>query len=354
MTDLDLKGDVVFVGEGATPVAWYRMYLPAFTLGIDHVGLVGDPPGLRYVTGLTRKGGSVAPDLRDYKIVVLQLVSGKAWLEAIRMLQSLGVTVVYEVDDWLQAIAKAKDHGYRKGWDAEALADHEMCMRAADAMIVSTDFLAKVYRTFNQNIYVCRNGVDMRRYDLQKPVRVNGEVNIGWAGATGHRDALRPWLEVVGVIMKAHAHVNFVSIGVDYASAFHGAFPRERSLGVPFAALEQYPAAMTMFDIALAPAANTGFYRGKSDLRWLEASALATPVVGHPMVYPDIEHGVTGFKASSQGELASILGSLVTDERLRLTVGQQAKAYVQRERSIEVTAKQWVGVFQALWAQRMQ
>jgi hypothetical protein len=35
---------------------------------------------------------------------------------------------------------------------------------------------------------------------------------------------------------------------------------------------------MTMLDVALAPAAKTGFYRVRSDPRWLEASSLGIPV----------------------------------------------------------------------------
>ena len=44
---------------------------------------------------------------------------------------------------------------------------------------------------------------------------------------------------------------------------------------------------MSTFDVALAPSGNNNLFRGKSDLRWLEASALGIPVVGDPEVYPE-------------------------------------------------------------------
>jgi hypothetical protein len=54
---------------------------------------------------------------------------------------------------------------------------------------------------------------------------------------------------------------------------------------------------MTIFDVAIAPSAENNLFRGKSDLRWLEASALSVPLVAHPDVYPEIEDGVTGVHA---------------------------------------------------------
>ena len=54
---------------------------------------------------------------------------------------------------------------------------------------------------------------------------------------------------------------------------------------------------MTLFDIAIAPSSESNLFKGKSDLRWLEASALGVPLVAHPDVYPEIEDGVTGVHA---------------------------------------------------------
>ena len=71
--------------------------------------------------------------------------------------------------------------------------------------------------------------------------------------------------------------------------------------------IEVYPASMTLFDIAIAPSAENNLFRGKSDLRWLEASALGIPLVAHPEVYPEIEDGVTGVHARTPGEVEAAL-----------------------------------------------
>ena len=103
---------------------------------------------------------------------------------------------------------------------------------------------------------------------------------------------------------------------------------------------------MTLYDIALAPAGDSSFYRGKSDLRWLEASAIGLPLIADPEVYPDIEHGVTGFHAETPAEMGEILRELVADESLRRNVGAAAKAYVTEHRSAQVAAQQWADVLQ--------
>jgi hypothetical protein len=144
--------------------------------------------------------------------------------------------------------------------------------------------------------------------------------------------------------MREGDAVHFVSVGQRFADELAPEFGAERCISVPFTALDTYSASMTLYDIALAPAGDSSFYRGKSDLRWLEASAIGLPLVADPTVYPDIEHGVTGFHASTPAEMGEIVRELVDDEALRLRVGAAAKAYVTEHRSAQVAAEQWATV----------
>ena len=116
----------------------------------------------------------------------------------------------------------------------------------------------------------------------------------------------------------------------------------------PVRRLETYPASMTAFDVALAPSGGNNRSRGKSDLRWLEASALGLPLVADPVVYPEIEHGVTGLHAASPGRGArGACCALVDDAELRHALGTAARAYVERDRAIPVVARQWARVLAA-------
>lgn len=341
---------VLFIGIGASPVCYYRCMLPALAMGADWVGLSGIPPRLMVDTGLV-KGKTAMPNLLggDYDVVVIQQPFGDEWRTLIEKMKDRGTKVIFEIDDYLHAIRHLPDHDYRHIYDAQRLRDIELAMQECDAMIVSTPWLKRKYSKFNEHVYVCPNGINMKRYELEMPERGDA-VNIGWAGATGHINAITPWLHRVSQVMAMRDNTTFVSIGQRFADAFKPHFGRRRALSVPFAAIEQYPAAMTLFDIALAPAGHTRFHRGKSDLRWVEASALGIPVIADPVLYPDIEQGVTGFKASNPEQMTEYLLRLIDDKELRQTIGVAAREHIREHRTIQVLKRNWEQVFEKVVA----
>jgi glycosyltransferase involved in cell wall biosynthesis len=331
----------LFLARGNRAVAWYRCALPALALGCDWVGVLGEPEAPRLLAG------SVGPEFTlaavpGYEIVVVQQLKGPRWLAAIRSWQAQGVTVLYEIDDWLHGVRKLRGHALAAHFDSATVRDYELCMRAADGVICSTAWLAERYRAVNPRTWVCRNGIDFARYALTRPARAH--VGIGWAGGTGHAEAVEPWVRAVGDVMRVHEATRFVSVGQPFADWLKHEFGPERCLSVPFTALEVYPAAMAHFDVALAPAGRGGYFRGKSDLRWLEASALGVPTIADPETYPDIAHGATGFHASAPDEVAATLDALVRDAALRSRVGRAAWADVWQHRRIEVAAGAWASV----------
>lgn len=332
---------VLFVGISSSAICYYRCALPATAIGADWVGVHGDPPDLVIDTGIV-KGHTQKPVMLggDYDVLVLQEVAGQGWLKLITDAQERGIRVVYEVNDYLHGIPTLVDHGFKKFYTPERLAGIQACMEAADAVTTTTRYLKTKYKKFaRKEIYVVPNGIDLNRYDLTKPKR-ELDVNVGWAGATGHYEALAPWLIQVAGLMDLRPNINFVSIGMKVADEF---VPRygSRALSVPWAAMEQYPAAMTLFDIAIAPAANTKFHRGKSDLRWVEASALGIPVVANPILYPEMQHGATGFAASNQDQVLEYLIALAEDKPMREVIGEAARTHVREHRSIEAIVPKW-------------
>jgi glycosyltransferase involved in cell wall biosynthesis len=272
-------------------------------------------------------------------VLVVQEVYGDGWLKLITDAQGQGMKVIYEINDYLHGIPSLDDHHFTQFYTRERLAAIEHCMEAADAVTVTTKYLKTKYRKFAKRIYLVPNGIDPNRYDLERPDR-GEQVNIGWAGATGHMRALEPWLVSVAHLMDTMEKTNFVSIGQPIADMFEARFGN-RAISVPWAAIEQYPAAMTLLDVAIAPAANTKFHRGKSDLRWLEAGALGIPAIVNPLLYPEMQHGVTGFSALNQDQVLEYLMVLVADPNLRREVGEAARTHVREHRTIEAMLPKW-------------
>jgi glycosyltransferase involved in cell wall biosynthesis len=331
----------LFVGLGVSVVAYYRCFLPAVALGADYVAAAAGPPRLRLVTGLGERVPAVS-DMFDYDVVVLQQPRGVAWLKFVRELQDAGVRVLYEIDDYVQSARKVRSHELADVFDAELVARMEMVMRVCDGIICSTPYLARRYRAFNARTWVCRNGIDLKRYAWPRPPREG--VTIGWAGGVGHKAALARWEPAVRAVMRARPETRFVSVGHPFAAALVDEFGPRRAIALPTADIEVYPASMALFDIAIAPSAENNQFRGKSDLRWLESSALKLPLVGHPDLYPELEDGVSGLAARSAPEAEAALLRLVDDAALRERVGRAAYAQVAATRSAAVTGEDWRAV----------
>jgi glycosyltransferase involved in cell wall biosynthesis len=326
----------LFVGLGTSIVAYYRCFLPAVALGADYALWAGDAP-VRVGGGFGARAMKLE-DFFDYDVVVIQYASGKHWLKIVRDLQDAGVTVLYEIDDYVHSARKNKSHEMSSAFGAERLRQMEMVMRVVDGIICSTAFIARRYSSFSSRTWECRNGIDLKRYEWPKPPRSG--VTIGWAGGVGHRQSLARWEPALRNVLRTRPETRFVSVGHAAAAEFMDEFPG-RAVAYPTAGIEVYPATMSLFDVSIAPSAENNQFRGKSDLRWLEASAVGIPLVAHPDVYPDIEDGVTGVHASSVDEVEAALLRMVDDAAERERIGNAAHAHVAEHRRIEVMAQSW-------------
>jgi glycosyltransferase involved in cell wall biosynthesis len=328
----------LFVGRAGSRAAWYRMVLPAAFRGDDWVLVNGEGAGMAMVTGRLADGFTAASPF-FYDAVVLQSARGATWLEYAERLRDAGVRVLFDVDDDPSALRTLRDHDLAKAWTPRAVRELEAVMAACDGVLVSTKHLAERFAPVNPRTWVCRNGIDLNRYALTRPAHEG--VIVGWAGGTGHRDALAPWLRELDAIMAERPDVSFLALGQEVAGRLARRHGADRARSLPFTAIETYPAAMTAFDVALAPAGDSAFYRAKSDLRWLEASALGIPVIADPVVYAEIEDGVTGLHAATAGEARAAMLALIADADLRVRIGEAAREHVREHRSMAVACRAW-------------
>jgi glycosyltransferase involved in cell wall biosynthesis len=340
MSDKTLQ--VLFMGLGNSRVAWYRCALPALYLGCDWVGVSGAPPSMHLVTGYVEQATKL-PDLDKYDVIVIQQPRGSGWLKVIKRMRAAGKVVLAEYDDYVHGIRKSSDHDFRSVFQREHLESMELCLRACDGLIASTEFIASRYGRFNAGTWVCENGLDLGRYRLTRPPRgkINGQetVTLMWSGATGHWRGARPWLEMVHRIMTEMPHVCFASIGQDFTGEL-GEFG-DRVIAIPFAALETYPAAMMLGDIALAPAGTSTWYRGKSDLRAMEAAALGLPVVAARHYERSVDHTTTGYVVDSPGEAYVAMKELVENRPARILMGDAARKWAEDHFDMRVRRESW-------------
>jgi glycosyltransferase involved in cell wall biosynthesis len=140
--------------------------------------------------------------------------------------------------------------------------------------------------------------------------------------------------------------VRFCSIGQDFASPFNSVFPG-RGIAIPFAALETYPAAMMSFDIAIAPALDSAFQRGKSPLRAMEAGALGIPIVADRALYQSVvKDNKTGFLVDTPAQAEAAIELLASDESLRLRMGDAARAHITSNYDMRLVVEHWRAALQ--------
>lgn len=321
--------NALFVAHTADASCYHRAVLPARALGADWCGLDAPPPRMRLGRGEVRWADG-QPDLAAYDVVVVQSPTHPGWLEQIERLHAAGTRVLCDLDYDLHAFPQPP----------EALAGLEALVRASDGVICATERIAERYAGVHACVHVCESGLDLAEYTHSRPQ--HDTVNVGWAGRSLAFEELRAWLAQVLNVMRARAVVNFISIGepAAEAAADAGVVAPERCLAIPQMLPEQYPAALTLFDIAFDPMGRAPWRRARSPLRWLEASARGIPFIGDRRVHP-FEHGRTGFHAGTPESLARTLLTLIDDPEARDEVGAAARKRVEERYAMPVLANRW-------------
>lgn len=328
----------LFIGRYVSAQCWYRCALPAIQMeNADWIGLhpIEEEFSETYLGALL--GGSVSeyPKFTEYDMIVIQQPRGEPLRKWIEDIQSKGVKVVYENDDFLHGIWKIPDHQYKASYSKKHMKEFEICMKQCDAQISSTEFLANEYKKYNSNQFVCKNYLDTLRYDVGIPEREG--ITIGWSGGTGHDKAIGPWLQVIFEVMARNPEMSFISTGMNYAAALEEHLPG-RTKFIPWTPVECYPYMLTNFDIVICPSHDSKYFKSKSDLRWLEASAVGIPTISEPPTYKDSAHTVS---VNSVKEFEEELEDAIYDRDIYKEMGNDAKAYVQEHRDISVGIKDW-------------
>ncbi len=109
-------------------------------------------------------------------------------------------------------------------------------------------------------------------------------------------------------------------------------------------------AARANWDIGIIPLVNTEFNKCKSELKYIEFTALGVPIVASDVdAYKDtIEEGVTGFLANNEDEWVNKLSMLIEDPKLRNGILNNAREDILKNYNLKSRAKQWDESFKYL------
>lgn len=330
----DVKATFYYQATPAT--AYWRCVLPARHL-----------PGVAtsVLDGVMRADGGL--DLPDHRgAAVFQFPADNERAGALRELQSQGVRYLVEVDDnyldgmdatfrkragWTLSIGQSKEEWRAKPHSVEG---HRWITERADGVIVTTPYLANIYREANENVYICRNSIDPSDWPaLEKPD--DGVFRIGWFASRSHdRDA--------DLVRKAlswasrQPGVEVWTIGLDPAG---WNFDRMQvGWSEDYTAYRKW---LMKLDVQVAPILATSSALCRSDLKVLEgAMAGAMTVAQRAAPYSEWFDGPC-LTASTAKEYVDRIRWCVKNQDEARALGREARELVLNTRTIQGEVTKW-------------
>lgn len=267
--------------------SFYRLLFPAEVLIAQGHDITIDYFG-KSIYATTDKDFNVEKVRKlDYDVVILHRPLARTAAQAIPMLQAQGIAVVVELDDDFWSIRA--DNVFRSGLAPATNPNHNFqwlseCCKLADLVTVSTPALkAKIP---NKNTRVLRNMVPAKYFDIinvqgKAHEELKGRTIVGWSGSIEtHGGDLNVCGNSVSLAVR-NAGARFMCVGTEEPASVLGLKDGE-SVYVPWVPFEEYPFAVSMFDIGLVPLKLYEFNFCKSHLKSLEYSSLGVPAIVSP------------------------------------------------------------------------
>jgi hypothetical protein len=225
----------------------------------------------------------------------------------------------------------------------------------ADAVVASTPPLCDYLAPFNPQTHLQPNYLDDRLWSVPDRTSQVGQmapVVIGYMGGQTHLPdlvAIMPGL--LGVLDRFGERVRYQFWGVQPPEAV---LARPSVTWTPLNLLNYGDFARyfsnQVCDIFIAPLLDNTFNRCKSNIKYLEYSALGVPGVYSRLAPYDriVKSGENGLLAAQAEEWESALGQLIESPALRQTLAAGARATVQQNWLLSGRAPDWLKLYQQL------
>ena len=225
-------------------------------------------------------------------------------------------------------------------------------IKESDGLIVSTPQLKEVYLDYNRNISVVENCIDFKMWDRLKKKSKPG-IRIGWAGGSSHGGDFDAISQALSNVLTNHKDATLVLINGPAKQGIPNFLEGFKNVEhhMRWETIIHYPKMLAEmdFDIGIAPLVDCAFNRGKSNLKWLENSALGIPTVamkvGH--MAQTVRHGEDGFLAEDSAEFEKYLEILIKNRSLRKKIGSVANARVRRDFNVDNVVGSYVEILES-------
>lgn len=277
-------------------------------------------------------------------VAIVHRVAYDSYVERIfRSLRQRNALIVLDADDFLYdpSIMRWIDSPdfqdpVRAALYRREILRHRATLEHCDAVMVSTDYLARLMEPFGKPVRVHRNAFTQEMLVLSEQAVQHrsvstGPVVIGYASGTRTHDRdfglIQPALRAV---MQQYPQVQLWLMGAVDSTLDWGSL-QNRVHVFPLVPWRELPERLAQLDINLAPLLpESPFNQAKSEIKFMEAALVRVPTIASrtDAFAHAIRHGETGLLAGSVEEWQPALERLIESPTLRAAMGAAACAEV--------------------------
>lgn len=264
-----------------------------------------------------------------------------------------------EMDDWIFDIPSYNlaSHPYHPNSELESVAYDQL--KLSDGVICSTEYLKnKVNQLFpGKMTYVVKNSLDFDIWNEVKKVTTEHDqrpdlIRIGYTGCENHAGDMEIVKEPIMALLEEFPNLEFISLPRNYDSFKDIKHPRLLTWNA-WVGMSKYPNVVAGWemDIGIAPLRDCELNRAKSNLRWLEYSALNIPTVASDVepFKKSIKNGHDGIiVGNNKKEWYAALRSLILDKQKRISIGENAYKRVKKEFNMDDVAKSYLSILREI------
>lgn len=282
--------------------------------------------------------------LREADAVVVQrsLLAGAHW----HLVRRFSDRLIFDFDD----AVFCRDSYARQGTAcAYKLRRFRRVARTADAVVAGNAFLAEaaLETARPERVHIIPTCVDVDRYPLARHER-SDRPRLVWVGSSSTLQGLETVRRTFSALGAAVPDARLKTI-CDRAFVDAG-LPTDF---VPWTAAGE-AAELADAEIGISWIPDDPWSRGKCGLKLLQYMAAGLPVVTNPIgVHPTIvDHGTTGFLATTEDEWIDAIRTLARDPELRRRMGEAGRRKVEAEYSLAHGAKLWTELLDSMSARQ--
>jgi glycosyltransferase involved in cell wall biosynthesis len=344
--------DVLFLTQTDARGASARLRVYQFLEPLARLGIRGEvwplPLGMAYSHSRVLRGAlyglyaarrlADVPRVRRFDVVVIQrdlIAHLVPWIE--EAMASVNPRIVIDIDDaiHLHPPARPPVWPFRHFWDPRKL---ERLVRVARRVIVANRVLRDEVERHGGKARVIPTSIDTARW-TPAPRTDQRVFTVGWIGSPGTTDYLKVMRGALERLSREFpCRLRAVGAASDLAARLAPLAPQLPVEVIPWS-LDKEVDTVRSFDVGVMPLTDDPWSRGKSATKLLQYMACGVPAVASPVgVNVDIvKDGVNGILARDEEEWLLALRAIAADARLAARLGEEGRATVTAEYSVETS-----------------